>query len=127
MAHGHFFTQFLAERAGHEQIARVGDRFHDGDLQIAGAGCDQRKARELTRRGVDEQAGDHGLQGRKAGIARCDAQRKGDREVAEGDRDAVPEALAVAVGFLFQRDHFLLVFVLTTLLYPCGGCASNKK
>ena len=123
MAHGHLFAQLLAECARHQQIAGVGDRLHDGDLEITGAGSDQRETGELTGRGVDEQAGDHGLKGRETGVARRDAQREGDRKVTEGDRDAVPETLAEAVLFLFQMVSlpvgFCLNYPIISLRYAC--------
>ena len=87
--------QLLAQCAGHEQISRVGDKFHDSNLEKAGAGGDQREACEFTRRGVDEHTGQHGLKRSKTGVFRGDAQSKRHGKVTERDGNTIGQSLPI--------------------------------
>jgi hypothetical protein len=86
---GRLGGEFLAEGAGHEEIAGVGDEGHQRHLQIAGAGSHQRKEGVFAGAGIVHQTGHKGLHGVETGVFRGDAQRKGHHKVARGNGDAV--------------------------------------
>ena len=90
-------AELLAERAAHQQIARIGDQRHHGDLQVGGLCGDHRIPGILARRRVIEQAGPKPLKGRKPRAPRGDAQRKRHRKIAQADGKSVAHSIAKRV------------------------------
>ena len=84
--------KFLAERAAHQQIPRVGDERDERHLHKAAVGGDDGEGRVFAGRGIVEQADQKALKGVEARAAGGNAERKRHGEIAEADRNAVADA-----------------------------------
>lgn len=98
----------MAERCRHQKIARVGDGFHHGNLEIGRTCGDERKARVFTGGSVDKKARQRRLPRGDPRVFRGNAERKSDGKIAERDRNARPHSFEKPFSAIHDENLPLL-------------------
>src|SRR5574344_2796335 len=85
--------KFLADDAAHEHVAGIGYERDERQFEIGRIAGNDGKRRIFAGRCIVEEAGEEALQWIKSGIAGGDAEREGDDEIAQRDRNTIVNTL----------------------------------
>ena len=100
--------ELLAERAGHQEVAGVGNQYHNSHLQITALRSNYGKTRILSGGGVDKKACKRRLKRRHAGILGCNAECEGDGKITQRDRNPMADSFFIADNIFFFHSCFNL-------------------